>query len=75
MATESVPTPERLSVVDLWPYISQLESLLDVVNDDLITMQEVSDQDVRKQHFNRAHNLLGAAQTVAAELAVKARVR
>lgn len=65
------------SHTELWPYINQLEGLLDTINANLLWFQEEATDNPKlaKQYFNTAHNLLGATQTVAAALAVKVGVR
>jgi len=72
------PQAGHLSEPDIWPFCNQLEDLLDAVNFHLLRyLQERAEgnQGDAAQHFNIGHNMLGAAQTVAAALAVKVRVR
>lgn len=75
MADESVTTKKADSFVELWGDISQLESILEVVNEDLIASMTEEESGERKHRFNRAHNLLGAAQGLAENLARATGVR
>lgn len=81
MSTEGAAAPitkvqESLCETDLWDPINRLESVLDVMNED---MRELCcggiDESVEKHLLNRIHNMLGVAQMLAGELAVAARVR
>ncbi|HRO87348.1 MAG TPA: hypothetical protein PLH21_04855 [Chiayiivirga sp.] len=66
------------SIIDVWPYVNQIEDLLEAVNHNLASFQEeAADErpELAKQYLSTAHNLLGATQTIAAALAVKVRVR
>lgn len=60
---------------DLWGKINQLESILEVINEDMVEMITSEDPASRKHALNRAHNLLGAAQGVAGDLARATGVR
>lgn len=75
MAFESVTSTDSESFVTLWPHINQLESLLDVMNQDMCELQVADNESTKEALFNRAHNILGAATTIAGELAKAARVR
>lgn len=72
MATESVTT--QASEPCLWGYINQLETLLEVMNEDLCDLCFLPEEE-RRARSNRVHNILGAAIAVAGQLAVEARVR
>lgn len=64
-------------VIDLWPYVNQIEELLGAVNSNLMCFFEEAEavDPQARQYLSTAHNLLGATQTVAAALAVKVEVR
>jgi hypothetical protein len=73
-------TPARTtdpSLIDLWPYINQIEEVLDVMNAGFAEYFEdcIGTQERSRATINSLHNLLGAAQTVAAALARAAAVR
>lgn len=59
----------------LWPHINQLESVLEVMNDDFCAMLQSEDAAQRRHLRDRVHNLLGAAQTIAGELAKATSIR
>lgn len=65
----------EINPTDLWGDINQLESLLEVIGEDLCELVSTDDRESRKHLANRAHNLLGAAQGLAGNLARIAMVR
>jgi len=59
----------------LWQTINQLESVLEIANEDFITMMEESEPSRKRYFRDRTHNLIGAAQALAEKLATETGVR
>lgn len=72
-AKSKQPAAEPDSFIDLWPHINQLETLLEVMDDDLCALHNLPK--ALRPAINRLHNLLGAAQAIGDVLAEKCRVR
>lgn len=72
-----ITTDGPMDDVAMWPFVNQIEDLLDAVNVNLVWFQDDEDENPKlaRRYLNTAHNLLGAAQTIAAALAVKVGVR
>ena len=73
-------TPARTtdpSFIDLWPYINQIEEVLDVMDAGFVEYFEdcIGTQERGRATINSLHNLLGVTQTVADALARAAAVR
>ena len=81
MASEIVPESlkpaERKpdSYSSIWTYVNQLETLLEVIENDVLEMNFHDDYEKRRVDLNRVGNLLSTTRTIAGELAVAVRVR
>ena len=65
------------AITELWPYINQLEEVLDVMNAGFVEYFEdcIGTQERSRATINSLHNLLGVTQTVTDALARAAAVR